>query len=79
MMNDARFRQRIVLQILLEALPIERLLLTAPIKPLENQSLGNLMESLNTSAISTDTIVLVVTPELRPQDWPPLLEFRSVA
>ena len=79
MVNDARFRQWIVLQILLEAFPIKRSLLTAPIKPLEYQSLGNLVESLNTSAIPTDTIVLVMTHELRPQYWPPLLELRSVA
>ena len=79
MENDARFRKGIVLQIRFKAFPDERRFLTPPIQPLKNQSFGNKVKSLNSSAISTDTIVLVVTPELRPQYWPPLLEFRSVA
>src|SRR4030042_755397 len=79
MVNDARLKQLVMLQIHFEAFPIERRLLTAPIKPLENQLLGNLMEPLNSPAVSTDTIVLIVTPEFRSQYWPPRLEFRSVA
>jgi len=54
----------VVLQIRFEAFPSERLSLTPPIQPLKYQSLGNKVKSLNRSAISSDTIVLVVTPEL---------------
>ena len=76
MVNDARFRQRVVLQIRRETFPIERGFLAPSIDPLEDQSFGHIMVSLNSSAIAADTIILKVTSQLRLQRWPPLLELR---
>ena len=78
-MNDASFRQWVVLQILSEAFPVERGFLAPAIQPLKDQSSGHMLVSLNSSAIATDTIVLIVTSELRLQYGPPLFEFRSGA
>ena len=64
-MNNARFRKRVVLQIVFEAFPGKRLFLTPPIDPLKGQSFGNIVEPLNGSTITTDTIVLIVTSQLR--------------
>ncbi len=61
MVNNARFRQWIVLQIRCEAFPVERGFLAPPIDPLKDQSLGHIMVSLNSSAITADTIVPIVT------------------
>ena len=79
MMNNARFGQRIVLQIRCEAFPIERGLLAPPIDPLKDQLFGHVMVSLNSSAIAADAIVLKVTSQLRLQRWPPLLKLRCAA
>ena len=65
--------------ILSEIFPVERSFLAPTIEPLKGQSFGNMMEPLNGSAIATDTIVLIVTSELRLQYGPPLFEFRSGA
>ena len=79
MMNNVRFRQRIVPQILSETFPVERGFLTPPIQPLKDYSFGHIIVSLYSSAITADTIVLIVTSELRPQRRPPLFELRSAA
>ena len=79
MVNDARFRQRVVLQIRREAFPIERGFLAPPIDPLKDQSFGHIVVSLNSSAIAADTIILKVTSQLRLQRWPPLLKLRCAA
>ena len=79
MMNNARFRQWVVLQILSETFPVERGFLAPTIQPLEDQSSCHMLVSLNSSAITTDTIILVVTSELCLQCGPPLFEFRSGA
>ena len=79
MVNDARFRKRIVLQVLLKAFPSERLLLTPPIDPLEDQSFGDIVKSLNSPTITTDAIVLVVASQLRPERRPQILELRCAA
>ena len=79
MVHDARFRQRVVLQIRREAFPIERGFLAPPIDPLKDQSFGHIMVSLNSSAIAADAIVLKVTSQLRLQRWPPLLKLRCAA
>ena len=79
MVNDARRRQRVVLQIRFEAFPVERRFLAPLIDPLKNQLFGHIMEPLNSSAITTDTIVLIVTSELRLQYGPPIFEFHSAA
>ena len=63
-MNNARFRQWVVLQILNETVPIVRSFLAPSIDPLIDQSLGHMMVSLNSFAITADTIVLIVTSEL---------------
>ena len=68
-----------MLQISFEALPVKRRFLAPPIEPLKDQSSGHLMESLNSSAITTDTIVLIVTSQLRPQGRPPILELRGAS
>ncbi len=79
MVHDARFRQRVVLQVRCEAFPIERGFLAPPIDPLKDQSFGLIMVSLNSSAITADAIVLNVTSQLRLQRWPPLLKLRCAA
>ncbi len=79
MVNNARFRQWIVLQIRGEAFPVERSFLAPPIDPLKNQSFGHVMVSLNSSAITADTIVLIVASQLRPQRRPPFLKLRHAA
>ena len=79
MVNDARFRKRIVLQIRFEAFPVKRRFLAPPVQPLKNQSFGHIVESLNSSTITTDTIVLKVTSQLRPQRWPPILKLSRAA
>ncbi len=79
MVNNARFRQWIVLQIRCEAFPIERGFLAPPIDPLKDQSFGHIMVSLNSSAITADAIVLKVTSQLRLQRWPPILKLRCAA
>ena len=79
MVHDARFRQRVVLQIRREAFPIERGFLAPPIDPLKDQLFGHIMVLLNSSAIAADTIVLKVTSQLRLQRWPPLLKLRCAA
>ena len=68
-----------MLQISIKAFPIERGFLASTIDPLKNQSFGHVMVSLNSSAIATDTIILKVTSELRPQRLPPLFEIHSAA
>ena len=68
-----------MLQIRIEAFPVERRFLTPPIDPLKDQSFGNIVESLNSSAIATDAIVLIVTSQLRLQRRPPLLKLRRSA
>ena len=65
MVNDASFWQRVVPQIGIEAVPVERSLLAPPIDPFEDQSFGHIMVSLYGSAITADTIILIVTSELR--------------
>ena len=52
MVNNARFRQWIVLQIHIEAFPVERGFLAPPIDPIEDQSFGHIMVSLYSSAIA---------------------------
>ena len=79
MVNDARFRQRVVLQIRREAFPIERGFLAPPIDPLKDQLFGHVMVSLNSSAIAADAIILKVTSQLRLQRRPPLLKLRRAA
>ena len=79
MVNNARFRKWIVPQIRLEALPGKRLFLTPPIDPLKDQSLGNVMVSLNSPTITTDTVILIVTSQLHPQRRPPFLKLRGAA
>ena len=66
-------------QIFNEAIPVERGFLAPPVDPLVDQSFRNMMESLNSSAITTDTIVLIVTSQLRLQRWPPILKLRRAA
>ena len=68
-----------MLQIRIEAFPAKRSFLTPPIDPLKDQSFGNIVETLNSSMITTDTIVLIVTSQLRPQRWPPVLKLRRAA
>ena len=68
-----------MLQICFEAFPCERGFLAPPIKPLKDQSSGHLIESLNSSAITADTIILKVASQLRPQRRPPFLKLRSTA
>ena len=79
MMNNTRFRQWVVFQILNETAPVVRSFLAPSIDPLIDQSFGHMMISLNSSAIATNTIVLIVTSELRLQYEPPLFEFHSGA
>ena len=79
MVDNARFRKWIVLQICIEAFPVERRFLAPTIDPLNYQSFGHIMVSLNSSAIATDTIILKVTSQLRLQRWPPLLKLRCAA
>ena len=76
MVNDAGFRKWIVLQVLLKAFPGKRLFLAPPIEPLKDQSFGNIVKSLNSPAITTDAIVLVVASQLRLQHRPPILKLR---
>ena len=68
-----------MLQISFEAFPGKRSFLTPPIQPLKSQSFGHIVESPNSSTITTDTIVLKVTSQLRPQRWPPILKLRCTA
>ena len=68
-----------MLQVLHEAIPIERGFLAPPVDPLVDQSFRNIMESLNSFAITTDTIVLIVTSQLCLQRWPPILKLRRAA
>ncbi len=68
-----------MLQICFEAFPRKRSFLAPPIKTLKYQSSGHLMVSLNSSAITADTIILIVAPQLRPQRRPPFLKLRSAA
>ena len=68
-----------MLQIHFEALPVERRFLAPPIEPLEDQSFGHIVESLNSSAITTDAIVLIVASQLRLQRWPPFLQLRGAS
>jgi len=63
MVNDTRFRNRVVRQILIEAFPVERGFLAPPIDPLKDQSLGHVVVSLKSAAITADTIVLISTRE----------------
>ncbi len=79
MMNNAGFRQWIVFQIYFEAFPFKRGFLAPPIKPLKYQLLYHIMVPLNSSAITTDTILLIVTSQLRPQRRPPFLKLRRAA
>ncbi len=79
MVDNARFRQWVVLQIRREAFPIERGFLAPPIDPLKDQSFGHIMVSLNSSAIAADAIILKVTSQLCLQRWPPLLKLRCAA
>ena len=79
MANDARFRKRIVLQVLLKAFPGKRLFLAPPIDPLKDQSFTDIVESLNSPTIATDAIVLVVASQLRPECRPQILELRCAA
>ncbi len=79
MVNNARFRQRVVLQIRCEAFPVERRFLAPPIDPLKDQSFGHIMVSLNSSAITADAIILKVTSQLRLQRRPPFLKLRCAA
>ena len=58
MVNDARFRQWVMLQIHVEAFPVERRFLAPPIDPLKDQSFGRIVESLNSSAIAYELIAL---------------------
>ena len=78
-MNNARFGQWVVLQILNETSPVVRGFLAPSIDPFIDQSFGHMMILLNSSAIATDTIVLIVTSELRLQYGPPLFELCSGA
>ncbi|MDH4238185.1 MAG: hypothetical protein OEW48_01345 [Phycisphaerae bacterium] len=68
-----------MLQICFEAFPVERCFLAPPIKPLKYQLLCHIMLSLNSSAITADTIILIVASQLRPQRRPPFLKLRSAA
>ena len=68
-----------MLQIYFEAFPGKRSFLASPIKPLKYQILCHKMVSLNSSAITTDTIILIVASQLRPQRRPPFLRLRSAA
>ena len=68
-----------MLQICFEAFPVERGFLTPPIKPLKYQLLCHIMVSLNSSAITTDTIILIVASQLRPQRRPPFLRLRGAS
>lgn len=79
MVDNARFRQWIVLQIRREAFPIERGFLAPPIDPLKDQSFGHIMVSLNSSTITADAIILKVTSQLRLQRRPPFLKLRRAA
>ena len=77
MMNNARFRKWIVLQICFKAFPRKRAFLAPPIKPLKYQLLRHIMVSFYSMAITADTIILIVTSQLRPQRRPPFLKLRS--
>ena len=79
MMNDTRFREAVVLQIRVEALPVKRRFLAPAIEPLKDQPSGHLVESLNSAAITTDAIVLIVASELGLQRRPPILQLRSAS
>jgi hypothetical protein len=68
-----------VLQIRFEAFPGEQRFLAPPIDPLKDQSFGHIMVSFNSSVIAADTIILIVTSQLRLQYRPPLFELRSTA
>ena len=68
-----------MLQVLNKAIPIERGFLAPPVDPLVDQSFRNMMESFNSSAITTDTIVLIVTSQLRLQRRPPILKLQRAA
>ena len=68
-----------MLQIYFEPFPVQRGLLASPIKPLEYQLLRHIMVSLNSPTITTDTIILIVASQLRPQRRPPFLKLRSAA
>ena len=68
-----------MLQISFEAFPGKRSFLTPPIQPLKSQSFGHIVESHNSSTITTDTVVLKVTSQLCSQRWPPILRLRSAA
>ncbi len=53
--------------------------LAPPIKPLKYQLLCHIMVSLNSMAITADTIILIVASQLRTQRRPPLLKLRRTA
>ena len=67
-----------MLQILDETFPIVRSFLAPSIDPLIGQPFGHMMVSLNSFSIAADTIVLIVTSQLRLQRRPPFLQFRGV-
>ena len=73
--DDAGLWQRVVLQVILKARPVERDLLTSSVQPLEDQRLGHISESTQGAAVTADPIVLIVTSQLGQQDRPPLLDF----
>ena len=75
MVNDARFRQRIVVQILLEAFPIERRLLTAPIKPFQYHAFRQAAKLIQGRHIAAHTIVLVMTSQFSLKNRPPFPGF----
>ena len=68
-----------MLQICFEAFPTKRAFLAPPIEPLKNQTFCHIMVSLNSSAITANTIVLIVASQLRPQHRPPFLKLRRAA
>jgi len=63
MIDNARLRQWVMLQILDETFPIVRSFLAPSIDPLEDQSFGHMMISLNSFTVAADTIVLIVTSD----------------
>ena len=68
-----------MLQVSHKACPAKRRFLAPPINPLKNQSSDNMVESLDRSPITTDTVVLIVTSQLCLQRRPPILELRRAA
>jgi hypothetical protein len=72
------FWQRILPQVLMKVSPVERFSLTTPVKPFVYQTNYQVIEFSERICVSTYSIVLVMTSQLRTQYRPPFLHVHAI-